>query len=139
MRLRQRSSAADGRVRYTSIMIAASIALAAVLAQSPQSPADVTVMKAALGGSCSADFTVKDAGGKPVVGASVHVKMRYGFAGVKRADLEVETSVAGKVRFEGLPDKAKPMTYEIKKDELKAEVTQDVSNTCHATFEVTLK
>jgi hypothetical protein len=139
MRLRQRS-AADGRVRYTSIMIAASIALAAaLLAQSSQSPADVTVMKAALGGSCSADFTVKDVGGKPVVGASVHVKMRYGFAGVKRADLEVETSPAGKVRFEGLPDKAKPMTYEIKKDELKAEVTQDVSNTCHATFDVTVK
>jgi hypothetical protein len=43
------------------------------------------------------------------------------------------------VRIEGLPDKAKPMTYEVKKDELKTEVTQDVSSTCHATFDVTLK
>jgi hypothetical protein len=121
-------------------MLVALLAVAvAVLALTPQSPADVTLMKAALGGSCSADFTVKDAAGKPVTGASVHVKLRYGFAGVKRADLEVETSPAGKVRFEGLPDKAKPMTYEIKKDELKAEVAQDVSSTCHATFEVTLK
>jgi hypothetical protein len=121
-------------------MLVALIVLAAVmLAQSPQNPADVTLMKAALGGSCSADFTVKDVAGKPIVGASVHVKMRYGFAGVKRADLEVETSPAGKVRFEGLPDKAKPMTYEVRKDELKADVTQDVSSTCHATFDVTLK
>jgi hypothetical protein len=121
-------------------MVVALIALAAsLLAQSPQSPADVTLMKAGLGGSCSADFTVKDAAGKPIVGASVHVKMRYGFAGVKRADLEIETSPTGKGRIEGLPDKAKPMTYEIRKDELKAEVTQDVSSTCHATFDVTLK
>jgi len=123
-------------------MVLASIAVGVALlaqAQSLQSPADVTLMKAGLGGSCSADFTVQDAGGKPIAGASVHVKMRYGFAGVKRADLEIETSPVGKGRIEGLPDKAKPMTYEIKKDELKAEVTQDVSNTCHATFEVTLK
>jgi hypothetical protein len=123
-------------------MVISSIAVAvAVLAQaqSPQSPAEVTLMKAALGGSCSADFTVRDADGKPIVGASVHVKMRYGFAGVKRADLEIETSPAGKGRIEGLPDKAKPMTYEIKKDDLKTEVTQDLSSTCHATFDVVLK
>ena len=112
---------------------------AALLAQQHESNADVTLMKAGLGGSCSADFAVKDAEGKPVVGATVHVKLRYGFAGVKRADLEIETSPNGKVRIEGLPEKAKPMTYEVKKDELKAEVTQDVSQTCHATFDVALK
>jgi hypothetical protein len=110
-----------------------------VLAQEHDGPRDVTLMKAALGGSCSADFTVKDAAGKPVIGATVHVKLRYGFAGVKRADLEIESSPYGKVRIEGLPDKAKPMTYEIKKDELKAEVTQDVASMCHAMFDVTLK
>ena len=120
-------------------MVVASIAVAvAVLAQTPQKPADVTLMKAALGGSCSADFSVKNAAGKPIVGASVHVKLRYGFAGVKRADLEVETSPAGKVRFEGFLDKAKPMTYDVTKDDLKAAVTQDVSTTCHATFDVVL-
>jgi hypothetical protein len=126
---------------YTPTMLLALMMVfaAAVLAQPPQKPLDVTLMKAALGGSCSADFTVTDAGGKPIVGATVHVKLRYGFAGVKRADLEIETSPAGKVRIEGLPEKAKPMTYEIRKDELKAEVTQDVSRTCHATFDVTLK
>jgi len=121
-------------------MLFAPIMLAvAVLAQQQETNADVTLMKAALGGSCSADFAVKDAAGKPIVGATVHVKLRYGFAGVKRADLEIETSPNGKARIEGLPDKAKPMTYEIKKDELKTEVMQDVSNTCNATFDVTLK
>ena len=112
--------------------------LAILLAQTPKPP-DVTVMKAALGGSCSADFTVKDADGKPVYAAMVHVKVRYGFAGVKRADLEVGTSSEGKARIEGLPDKARPMTYEIKKDEKKIEVTQDVADMCHAMFDVSLK
>jgi len=116
------------------------VVVAAVLAQQPQpKPPDVTVMKAALGGTCSADFAVKDAAGKPVYGAMVHVRVRYGFGGVKRADLEVGTSSEGKARVEGLPDKARPMTYDIAKDDKKAEVTQDVSSTCRATFDVTLK
>jgi hypothetical protein len=124
---------------HFDMLLALTMFAMAVFAQQPERPADVTLMKAALGGSCSADFTVKDAAGRPLTGATVHVKLRYGFAGVKRADLEIESSPYGKVRIEGLPDKAKPMTYEIKKDELKAEVTQDVATTCHATFDVTLK
>src|SRR2546423_5690940 len=111
------------------------VATAILLAQTPKPP-DVTVMKAALGGSCSADFTVKDAGGKPVFGALVHVKVRYGFAGVKRADLEVGTSSEGKARIEGLPDKARPMTYDITKDGKKTDVTQDVADKCQAMFDV---
>jgi hypothetical protein len=114
----------------------AAIAFLFLLAQKPD---DVTLMKANLGGSCSADFTVKDAAGKPVFGALVHVKVRYGFAGVKRADLEVGTSGEGKARIEGLPDKARPMTYDITKDDKKTDVTQDVADMCHATFDVTLK
>src|SRR4051812_6337160 len=114
----------------------AALALLFVMAQKPD---DVTLMKANLGGSCSADFTVKDASGKPVFGALVHVKVRYGFAGVKRADLEVGTSSEGKARVEGLPDKARPMTWEVKKDAKTIEVTQDVADTCRATFDVVLK
>ena len=114
------------------------LALAAPQTSAPKTD-DVTLMRANLGGSCSADFTVKDADGKPVYAALVHVRVRYGFAGVKRADLEVGTSSAGKARIEGLPDKAKPMTYDIAKDDRKAEVMQDVSDTCHAAFDVVLK
>ncbi len=120
-------------------MIAAATLLALALASQKSSEPDVTLMNANLGGSCSADFTVTDEGGKPVYAALVHVRVRYGFAGVKRADLEVGTSSAGRARIEGLPDKARPMTYDVTKDEKKSEVTQDVSDTCHATFDVTLK
>jgi hypothetical protein len=120
-------------------MTVALVVAALALLQQPAKAPDVTLMKAALGGSCSADFTVKDAGGKPVYAAMVHVKVRYGFAGVKRADLEVGTSSEGKARIEGLPDKARPMTYDVKKDEKKTEVTQDVADMCHATFDVTLR
>src|SRR5207244_10033637 len=120
-------------------MTAALAAAALLLLQQPAKTPDVTLMKASLGGSCSADFTVKDADGKPVYAAMVHVKVRYGFAGVKRADLEVGTSSEGKARIEGLPDKARLMTYDIKKDDRKVEVTQDVADMCHATFDVTVK
>jgi hypothetical protein len=120
-------------------MLAAAALAVIALAQQPAKAPDVTLMKAALGGSCSADFTVKGADGKPVYAAMVHVKVRYGFAGVKRADLEVGTSSEGKARIEGLPDKAKPMTYDVRKDDKKAEVTQDVSDTCHATFDLVIK
>jgi len=120
-------------------MIAAAVLATAILAQQPAKPPDVTLMKAALGGSCSADFTVKDAGGKPVYAAMVHVRVRYGFGGVKRADLEVGTSAEGKARIEGLPDKARPMTWDIRKDEKRVDVTQDMADMCHATFDVTLK
>ena len=120
-------------------MTAVAVVAALLLLQQPSKTPDVTLMKAALGGSCSADFTVKDSAGTPVYAAMVHVRVRYGFAGVKRADLEVGTSSEGKARIEGLPDKAKPMTYDIKKDDKKAEVTQDLADTCHATFDVVLK
>ncbi len=112
---------------------------AAVLAQKPETPPDVTVMKAALGGSCSAEFTVKDESGKPVYGASVHVKVRYGFMGVKRADLEVGTSSSGKARVEGLPDKARPLEWDVQKELKRASVEQMVEDNCNAKFDVTLK
>ena len=120
-------------------MFVAALVMAWLFASQKATEPDVTVMKANLGGSCSADFTVRNADGKPIYAALVHVKVRYGFAGVKRADLEVGTSSDGKARIEGLPDKAKPMTYDISKDDKKTEVTQDVSDKCRATFDVTLK
>ena len=81
-------------------------------------------------------LTVKGRDGKPIYAAMVHVKVRSGFGGVKRADLEMGTSSEGRARIEGLPDKARPMTWDIKKKdgevEKTSEVTQDVSDTCHA-------
>lgn len=90
-------------------------------------------------GACSADFTIRDADGKPLYLALVHVKVRYGALGVKRMDLEVGTNSEGKARIKGLPDKAKPMTYDITKDDKKTTVDQDVEKTCNAKLEATVK
>jgi hypothetical protein len=121
------------------------IAFVLALITPGQGPANTTaappssVMKAALGGICAADFTVKDADGKPVYAAMIHVRVRYGAMGVKRADLEIGTGSDGKARIEGLPEKARPLEYDIKKDDKKATAEQNVEEKCQATFEVTIK
>lgn len=122
-------------------MMLITIALAALaLAQQPsdaQKP-EVAVLKAGLG-PCAADFTVKDADGSSVYGAIIHVRVRYGFMSLKRADLEVGTNSEGRARIEGLPDKAKPLAYEVAKDTRRITVEQNVASTCQGTFDVTLK
>jgi len=114
------------------------LAFAAAIAQAPPAPPELPVLKARLG-DCSADFVVKSADGAPVYLALIHVRVRYGAMGIKRMDLEVGTNSEGKARIEGLPDKARPMTYDVQKDEKKAVVDQDVAKTCQAKFDVTLK
>ena len=89
------------------------VALVAVLAQQPSTDAptpDLAVISARLG-DCAADFVVTDVDGEPVYAAVVHVRIRYGFLGIKRMDLEVGTDSAGKARVEGLPDKVKPHCF----------------------------
>jgi hypothetical protein len=123
-------------------------ALAAAFAQAPAAPAqppaapgtppDVPLLNAKLGG-CSAEFTVKNGDGAPVYLALIHVNVRYGPLNVKRMDLEVGTNSDGKARIKGLPDKAKPMTYDVQKDDKKTTVDQDVAKSCEGKFEVTLK
>ena len=122
-------------------MLITAIALAAAaLAQQPaEAPKpEVAILKAGLG-ACSADFTVKDSDGKPAYAATIHVRVRYGVWGIKRADLEVGTNSDGVARIEGLPGKARPLTYEIEKGSTKAAVEQNVSDNCHANYEVSLK
>ena len=123
---------------FAAAMLTAALAQAAAPAPA-EKPPEVTVMKAALGGLCSAEFTVKDADGKPVYGANVHVRVRYGFMGVKRADLDVGTSYLGKARIEGLPDKAKPLEWDVQKEMKRASAEQLVESNCNATFDLTLK
>jgi hypothetical protein len=127
------------------MLIAPLLLAAAVLAQqpAPQSPPeapkpDLAVISARLG-PCSADFTVTDADGKPVYAAIVHVRIRYGFMSVKRMDLEVGTNSEGKARVEGLPDKGKPLVYDVTKDTTKGTAQQDLATSCKGTYEVALK
>ena len=111
-----------------------------LLAQQPTDPSklEVPVLKAGLG-PCSADFIVKDADGMPVYAAAVHVKVRYGVFGVKRADLEVGTNSNGEARIEGLPDKARPLVYDVQKAGKKAAAEQNVESSCSAKYDLTLK
>jgi hypothetical protein len=113
---------------------------AALLAQQPAegAKAEIPVLKAGLG-SCSADFTVKDASGKAAYSATIRVRIRYGMMGVKRMDLEVSTNSDGKARIEGLPSKARPLTYDIEKSGETATVEQDLATSCQMSTEVSLK
>jgi hypothetical protein len=115
------------------------VALAAALAALQASPAqEVPVLKANLG-DCAADFTVRGTDGQPVYNATIHVRVRYGFMSLKRSDLEIGTNADGKARIEGLPSKAKPLAYDVRKDDLAGAVTQDVAEMCRAAFDIALK
>jgi hypothetical protein len=119
----------------TDMWLIAALALTLVQSANPQ---DVPVLKANLG-NCSTDFVVRGTDGRPVYNATIHVRVRYGFMSLKRSDLEIGTNADGKARIEGLPSKAKPLAYDIRKDAAAAAVTQDVEAMCTASFDVALK
>lgn len=119
-------------------MFAAVALVFALGAQQPAAPQEVPVLKASLG-DCSADFSVRSADAQPVYNATIHVRVRYGFMSLKRSDLEIGTNADGKARIEGLPSKAKPLTYDIRKDAAASTALQDVEQMCRASFEVLLK
>jgi hypothetical protein len=119
-------------------MVAALVLAVALHAPQARTPQEVPVLKANLGG-CSADFVVRGADVQPVYNATIHVRVRYGFMSLKRSDLEIGTNADGKARIEGLPSKAKPLAYDIRKDAAAAAVTQDVEAMCNASFDVALK
>src|SRR6476469_7038552 len=83
-----------------------------------QSRSEVPVLKAGLG-TCAADFVVSDGNGKPIYQATIHARIRYGALSIKRMDVEVNTNDEGKARIEGLPSKAKPIVYDIEKNDTK--------------------
>src|SRR5712691_12899798 len=114
------------------LLVILALVAAVLVQQPPQAPKpELPILKAGLG-SCSADFTVKDADGKPVYLATIHVRAQYGFMNIKRMDLEVSTNDEGKARIEGLPAKGKPLAYDIQKGNQKASVEQDLKTTCQA-------
>ena len=54
-------------------------------------------------GPCSLELTVNGIDGKPAYAATIKVHIAYGFAGIRRLDLEAGTNSDGKVKFTGLP------------------------------------
>src|SRR5580704_12735374 len=82
------------------------IALSPAHAQQTPDPHQVPVMDGEAG-PCSVAFTVTDIKGTPVYDARIKVHIAYGFAGVRKLDLEAATNVDGKTQFKGLPEKVK--------------------------------
>jgi hypothetical protein len=123
-------------------MLLLTVALAALSAApqvAQQQPTPELAVISARQGECFGDFVVTDEAGRPVYAAVVHVRVRYGFLGVKRIDLEVGTNSEGKARVEGLPANGRTLVYDITKDNLKATVEQSLETVCRAEHKVVLK
>jgi hypothetical protein len=121
-------------LRFLCLMLFLVVCGGLLAANSPEVPA----VDAGLG-SCRADFTVKDGSGKPIYDAKVHVLIKHGFWNKRKTDLEVGTNSDGKARVTGLPNYSKkPLEFSIKSGTVSTTVTDDPSDTCNATFDVTL-
>src|ERR1700756_5349587 len=90
-------------------------------------------------GPCSLDLTVT-VDGKPVDAANIKVHIAYGFAGVRRRDLEAYTNAQGKVKFTGLPDRVRrpPLEFRASKGELAGMATYDPQTECQARHDIPL-
>ena len=88
------------------ILLMTASLVAATQAQQAPNPHDIPVMDGEAG-PCSVAFTVTDRNGAPVYDARIRVHIEYGFAGVRRLDLEAATNIDGKTQFKGLPKKVK--------------------------------
>jgi hypothetical protein len=119
-----------------SALVFSAVAPSMMIPQSQTPPSEISADL----GPCSAQLTVTDVDGKPVYGARMTARVQYGFAGVKKLDLEAYTGTDGKVKITNLPESLKkPMVIHIGKDDKADEVEFKPSVHCHATFDVQLK
>ena len=103
-------------------------------------PQKVPVIDGALG-RCTLELTLLTSEGKPAAAATVKVRIAYGFAGIRKLDLEAGTNLDGKVKFTGLPSRVRqpPLEFHATKDQLEAVATYDPSAECHAVRKITLE
>lgn len=91
-------------------------------------------------GPCSVTLSVIGADGKPVAAADVKVHVAYGFAGIRKLDLEAGTNSEGKVKFTGLPSKVRrpPLQFQASKGGLSGVATYNPESECEARHDITL-
>src|SRR5215475_212127 len=118
------------------VIVGITISLAAQTEQKqaapPNSPSSqaVPVMDGGAG-PCSLDLTVT-ANDKPATVVNIKVHIAYGFAGVRRLDLEAYTNYDGKVRFTGLPVRVHrpPLAFYASKDDLTGSAVYNPESEC---------
>jgi hypothetical protein len=130
--------------RYRSLFVAGILACVPFFTQSQQptqpKPADdVPVIDGRIG-PCSVEMTVTS-DGKPVYAATVKVHITYGFAGIRKLDLEAGTNSDGKVKFNGLPLKVHnpPLEFQASKDQLTGKTAYDPATECQGKLSILLK
>jgi len=91
-------------------------------------------------GPCTAEMTVTDASGKPVYGATIKVRIEYGFMKVRKTDLEAGTNIDGKAKFIGLPDKVnKNLHFRASKDDAQGSAFANPAKNCHSEHSIVLQ
>jgi hypothetical protein len=122
-------------------LIALFLLARAVFGQSPSSqPAQQIPVMDGGAGPCSLVVTVRAPDTKPVLAAKVNVHIAYGFAGVRKLDLEAYTNADGKLKFTGLPSKVKdpPLQFQATKDQLTGVATYNPASECEAQHDLPL-
>lgn len=112
------------------VLATAGILVSAQTQQAP-GPHEVPVMDGEAG-PCSVAFTVTDTNGAPMYDARIRVHIAYGFAGVRRLDLEAATNVDGKAQIKGLPEKVKGgiLYFNASKGKIVGSATYDPAKNC---------
>ncbi len=84
-----------------------------------QAPQPIPVMDGEAG-PCTLELIVTTGHGVPVYAAIIRVHLAYGFAGIRKLDLQAGTNWEGKVKFVGLPSKIRgaPVEFRATKDQL---------------------
>ncbi len=107
----------------------------------PMAPSQKVPVIDGAAGPCSLELTVTTSDAKPVYAATVKVHVAYGFAGIRKLDLEAGTNAGGKVKFIGLPSRVHrpPLEFQAFKDQLVGTAAYNPDAECHARHDIILE
>jgi hypothetical protein len=108
-------------------------------ARADQKADPVPVVDAGRGG-CSVDFRVTDSNKQPIYHATVYVKIKYGFLGLRRMELQVDTNADGRARVTGLSSQTRkePLSFRIWYHDAAKTVLHYPAVDCNKHYDVTL-